>query len=251
VAYALFDLVYGGTAARNFQMFEEASTGTSGAVGRQVTLNAATVASGEANAMLVELELADTRGVVNLRGAGRLNAAPVTLSYLQATNNYQVGDVVKTRAQLLADATSGALLATLTGHLRAGTTESTAQPLLSVPGGSGAGNAGAPCGTGSPGGVLPNTTTGDPRLPIISNANLVMLLESRNVAAVDSVFVDGAPATGASISVVGSTPVCGAGAITPDEIQVTLGSKPTPNGTHLLQIRKGGLLSNELPFVVQ
>ena len=88
-------------------------------------------------------------------------------------------------------------------------------------------------------------------LPIIHSTNTVMALETKYIGTADEVFVDGAPVAGATITVTGSSPVCGSDSITPDEVDVDLNTSSFAVGPHLLQIRTGGLLSNELPFIVQ
>ena len=248
VAFAVFDAVYGGTAQNNFQLFEEASTGYSGALGRQVTINSATAAgapSSEADDLLAPLEVADERGLVNLRGQGQRdlgggNFAPILISYdpdSNPTDPYRVGSARLSRADMMTEALAGDLVATLTAQLRSDVSEATPMPLLSVPG--------ASCGTPN----LPNTTSSDPRLPLLSGGNLSMALESKYVTGADEVYLDGAPAgAGSGVVVTGSTPVC-SDAITPDEISVTLASLPS-DGPHVIQIRSGGLLSNELPICV-
>jgi len=248
VAFAVFDAVYGGTAQNNFQLFEEASTGYSGALGRQVTINSATAAgapSSEADDLLAPLEVADERGLVNLRGQGVRdlggdNFAPILISYdpdSNPTDPYKVGGARLSRADMMTEALAGDLVATLTAQLRSDVSEATPMPLLSVPG--------ASCGTPN----LPNTTGSDPRLPLLSGGNLSMALESKYVTGADEVYLDGAPAgVGSGIVVTGSTPVC-SDAITPDEITVTLAALPS-DGPHVIQIRTGGLLSNELPICV-
>ena len=258
VAYSLFDLVYGGSALSIFQMFDEASTGHSGALGRQVTLNtvttAACVPAGTGacplEQALARLETADQRGVVNLRGDGLSLGLGKSISYepeTDAASPYKVGGVRRSRAALVGDAQTGALLATLTGHLRAGVAESTTQPLLSV--------RGATCGTpGGSGTTKTGSSTNDPALPLLSGAATTLTkLETKYVTTADQVFVDGAPWPGASVSLVtaGGATTCGGTdpTLTPDATEVSLASQPT-TGTHLLQIRKGGLLSNELPFCV-
>ncbi|MCP5057239.1 MAG: hypothetical protein GY937_10995 [bacterium] len=76
VAFAVFNPVYNVDAGTIFQMFEEASNGHPGALGRQVTLNNVTTIDppgpslSPAEEVLVDLEAADVQGVVNLRGFG-------------------------------------------------------------------------------------------------------------------------------------------------------------------------------------
>jgi len=243
VAFAVFTPVYNVGPVDIFEMFEEASVGHSGALGRQAMLNTTTTLgcpACDAEAALAELELADQRGLVNLRGTVVIGGVPQVLSYLAGSDSYQVtGTGAKTRAELIADAQSGALFGTLTGFLPGGVTEDTPQPLVSVP----ASN----CGTGV-------GTTGDPALPVLAGGATSMQLETKHLVDADVVFVDGAPVAGASFSLLGGTAACtllGQDTVATDPAQVNLGTSPSA-GTHLLQIRAAsGLISNELPFVVQ
>ncbi len=231
--FGLFQLAYGMRPLDLFQMFEEASTGSSGALGRQVTLNTRTANGALAaatEALLAELEAADERGVVNLRGSGLQDASAVTISYAEASDRYNVGgSSTLSRAALLAQAQSGALLATLTAYLRSGANEEVAQPLIAP--------VGAQCGTG-------DGATGDPALP----SGSTITIEAAHVAASDAVFLNGAP-TSATITLLGPATVCSGsdGPITTQLVQVSglsLGA-----GIDLLQIRNAvGLLSNELPL---
>ena len=72
-------------------MIEEASNGQSGALGRQLTLNLRSTTVGalaDTEALLDVLEAADLAGVVNVRGTGIRNGAPITLS-LRSDGNYK------------------------------------------------------------------------------------------------------------------------------------------------------------------
>ena len=232
-AFAVFEPVYAVRPLDIFQMFEESGTGHSGATGRQVTLNTRTTHApfaADTEALLEQLEDADLRGVVNLRGHGLLGAGPVTLSYLQASDEYQVNGLKYTRAELLAEAQLGGLLATVTAHLRNGVSESTPQPLIAPPG--------ANCGSSGP--------TGDPALPGAGPIDL----EAKYVGTTSRVFVDGAHDAGASIALLGGSPVCGSDSVVPDRIRIQLGSAPA-SGTHVIQVQSpAGLLSNEVPIAV-
>jgi hypothetical protein len=234
-AFAIFEPVYGVRPLDIFQMFEEASTGPSGALGRQVTLNSRTTATtllAETEALLGELEAADARGVVNLRGNGLRNGQAVTLSYLQGSDRYRVGGVTLTHGELIAEAQPPAptLLATLTAHLRSGVSESSPQPLIAP--------FGAQCDTG------PNTP--DPLLPGSSS----FLFEGAHVADGDAVFLNGQD-TGVTVSVTGASTSCP----DPEDGHVTtqllsVSGLPRTGGTDLLQIRSAnGLLSNEMPLM--
>jgi hypothetical protein len=230
-AFGIFQPVYNVRPLNTFQMFEEASTGHSGATGRQVTLNTRTTGGAllaGTDALLLDLEAADERGVVNLRGAGLRSGNPVVVSYLSPTDEYQVGGVKLTHAALVAEAQIGTTSVTLTAHLRSSTSEDTAQPLLAP--------IGSNCGTGT--GV-----TGDPALPTGSSFQL----ESKHVAATDTVFVNGQP-TAATITVNGPATSCTAtqGRIGTELITI---SGISGSGTRLLQVKNAsGLLSNEVPL---
>ncbi len=222
-----------------FQMFEEASTGHPGSLGRQVTLTASNTTGCPAcdvEDTLIALELAAEDGLVNLRGTARFNGLPRTIAYHTPTDQYRLtpGNAKRTRAALVADVNnggSGVTVATLTGHLRSGITEASPQPLL-IPSGANCGSSGA---------------TGDPALP----SGTSFTLETKYVTNADEVWVDGLVDATATISVsVGGAPGSCSDEVAEDTALITLGSSPG-SGSHLLQVRTpGGLLSNEVPFVV-
>jgi YVTN family beta-propeller protein len=222
-----------------FQMFEEASVGHSGALGRQVTLDSTTTGGGNlaaTEALLLSLEAADTRGVVNLRGEGVWNGTAVTVSF-NASGSYVVGasGASMSHATLIANAQSGAMRATLTANLRENVGKGDfPQPLL------------ATVGTG-------NGATGDPPLPVVptspTNPNAFSVAPT-NVRSGSLVFVDGAPVT-ATLACVGGngfTPFCSQGE--GEQLSVDLAALPA-SGTRLLQVMSpSGLLSNEMPICV-
>jgi len=230
-AFGVFQPVYNTRPLNMFQMFEEASTGHSGATGRQVTLNTRTTGGAllaPTDALLLDLEAADLRGVVNLRGVGLRSGSSVVISYLSGTGEYQVGGLKLTHAALVAEAQVGTTSATLTAHLRSSTSEDTGQPLLAP--------IGANCGTGT-------GATGDPALPTGSSFQL----ESKYVTATDTVFVNGQP-TAATITVNGPATSCTAiqGRIGTELVTI---SGLSGSGTRLLQVKNAsGLLSNEVPL---
>jgi hypothetical protein len=242
VAFGIFDLVYGGSAVTNFQMFEEASNGHSGALGRQITLNSRTTGGSllaGTQALLADLEAADARGVVNLRGSGLFNGLPVTISYNHNTAEYQVGGVKLTSGEMVtnAQAPTPSLMATLTAHLRAGVTESVPQPLIAA--------LGSQCDADNGSGTI------DPVLPqgLAPIGNI--FFEAAHVTALDQVIINGQPAPGATLNFLGASTACaGNGLQTPDGFG--LSNLPLNVGTNLLQIRSNtGLLSNELPVIGQ
>jgi hypothetical protein len=227
-----FQPVYNVFPTAMFQMFEEASTGHSGAIGRQVTVNARTAGAAllaQTTARLAMLEIADLRGVANLLGHGTRNGAPVTLSFRSDTSLYSgEGGVALTRAALLAEAEAGTTRITFTSQLRANVGRADfAQPLL------------ATSTTG-------NGATGDPPLPVLS-ASTVMTLSGQTVRADAVALVDGVP--------VAATITCQGGSFAPvycssNVVRVTLPALP-PSGTHLLQLQTPQAeLSNEYPFCV-
>lgn len=234
-AFLLFQPVYNTRPLNTFQMFEEASTGFSGAQGRQLQLNQRTTGGGllaTTNTILAALELADSRGLVNLRGTGMRGGAGVTLSfrndgvYTDGSNN-----VLLTRPQLIAEAQAGTLIITLTAHLRSQWGQpSGPQPLLDH------------VGTGS------NGVTGDPPLPVItsgtaSNPPAITVLGT-DVRGDAAVFLDGRPAT-ATLSC-GVEP--GTGFCLDGDLSIDL-NQSVALGLHLLQVQNpAGPLSNELPI---
>jgi hypothetical protein len=226
-AFLVFEPTYNMRPLDLFQMFEEASTGYSGALGRQVTLNTASAGQAGVQALLTSLQSADTRGVVNLRGAGLRSGVKVSLSWDAPNSRYLVGNggVTLTQAQLLSEAQNGIALATLTAHLRSGTATSP-QPLLST--------------TGSPS----NDLIGDPPLPNPSTASPAFTLTGVDVSTTASVFVNGQLSSGATVTCdAGSSGgFCNDGSVTLD-----LATGPGA-GLHLLQVQNpSGLLSNEMP----
>jgi hypothetical protein len=231
-AFVAFQPAYNVLPTPLFQMFEEASTGHAGAIGRQVTVNARTTGAAlfaETSARLATLEAADARGVANLRGSGMRNGARVTLSFHSNTNRYRGdGGVTLTRAALLAEAQAGTARFTFTDHLRENVGKADfAQPLI------------ATSATG-------NGATGDPPLPVLTSPT-AMTLAGQTVRADAIALVDGAP--------VAATITCQGGTFAPvycssNTVLVTLAATP-PNGTRLLQLQNpGGPLSNELPICV-
>ncbi len=237
-AFAVFDPTYNVRPLNIFEMFEEASTGHSGALGRQVSLNTTTTASCtplpcDVDDLLADLELADERGLVNLGGVGMRFGGGRQISYLQATSQYQVGEAKLSRAQMIAEAQTGTLIATLTANLRSGVSEDTPQPLIAP--------TGAQCDT--PGG--PN----DPNLPSGSSFSF----EGAHVVTGDAVFLNGQD-TGLTVTVTGTSTACGStdGHITTQALSVSGlpgTATQTALGTDLLQIRSAnGLLSNEMPL---
>jgi YVTN family beta-propeller protein len=228
-AFGIFEPVYGMRPPDLFQMFEEASTGYSGALGRQVTLNTATASQPGVQALLGALEDADARGVVNLRGRALRDGAGVDLSYDAPNDRYLLtGGTTVVQSALLAEAQAGSTLATLTAYLRAGASNAI-QPLLSTTG------------------TVGNGLIGDPPLPQLATNHPAFNVAGIGVASAATVVVDGQPAA--------ATLTCSAGSANGfcnnGTVSIDLASRPTPDGLHLLQVlNPSGLLSNELPICV-
>lgn len=241
VAFMIFQPVYNTRPLDIWQMVEEASTGFSGAQARQVQLNGRTTLGGElaqTDTLLTALELADARGLVNVRAVGVRNVgagfAPSTLSYRgDGTYKNDEQTVSLTHAQLVAEAQAGTLITTVTAALRSkfGTVDAP-QPLL---------------------GACVNhcsSTTGDPALPNFSAGGTAdppaFTVVGTDVRTDALVFVNGSPATG--------TIACGAGVTgsfcNNGNVSVDLSVKP-PTGLNLVQVQNpSGPLSNELPICV-
>jgi YVTN family beta-propeller protein len=230
-AFIAFEGVYGTRPLNTFQMFEEASTGYSGATARQLTLNTATAGLSSTAELMTELEAADARGVVNLRATGILNGFSVVLSYRGDSGSavYWNSTMELTPAEMRDQAQAGSLLMTLTAYLRENTANP--QPLLAQNG-------------------VGNGTTGDPPLPALASGGSSdpppFTVIGTDVMSTARILVDGALAAGTltcSAGVSGS--FCNDGAVSVD-----LAVKPAA-GTHLLQVQNpSGRLSNELPFCV-
>ncbi len=235
-AFALFDPVYAVRPLDMFQMLEQASTGHSGAIGRQVTLSQATTTGGSlvgTEAVMNALEAADQAGLINLRADGLQNGTHKLLSYRASTGVYQSGGFSLSHAQMISEAQAGTLVMTLTGALRQNVGAVThPQPLLTTD------------GTGS-------GPTGDPPLPTMSSGGPsnppAFTVEGVDVRTDAVVFVDGQLQSGATIA-------CGAGVngdfCVDGDIDIDLTVRPFA-GTHLIQVQNpAGPLSNELPLCV-
>jgi YVTN family beta-propeller protein len=223
-----------------FQMFEEATTGTSGATGRQLTLSKTSAGRPKTLQMIEWLEAADTRDAVDLRGIGRWNGEAVTLHYEAESSVYAVttrdGSTPLERSALFAEAAAGTLLVTLTGELpRHFGAQTHRQPLI------------APFPLESLFGVGP---TGDPLLPHFPDpdATEVLPLELEGIDIREDIvlLLNGQRIDGTVECVDGVfEPYCRS-----QEIRISLAEIP-PKGTHLLQVQNpGGPQSNEVPVCV-
>ncbi|MDJ0868282.1 MAG: YncE family protein [Myxococcota bacterium] len=229
-AFAIFAPVYGEGSLDMFQMFEEASTGHSGAIGRQVTVNQDTTTGGNlaaTEAMLDLLEQADADGNVNLRGSGVRGGGATAISYRHGLDDYVTRNAALSRAAMIAEAQAGTLNVTLTAFLAANYGKPDYhQPLLA-----------------------PNTTADDPSianwnpdLPVLPGDD-PMTLTGIDVRSDAIIYMDGVP-VGGTISCVGGIfdPYCDS-----QEVIIDLDATPAGDGPHLLQVKNPkGPLSNEM-----
>jgi hypothetical protein len=232
-AFAIFDPVYNVRPLDIFQMFEEASTGFSGALGRQVTLNSLTAFDPFVDSMLGNLEQADLRGVVNLRGTGILSEVPITVSFQSDGKYHKQSGNPLTHATLVNAAQAGALVMTFTAHLRENVGPGgLPQPLLDTFPETGTG------ATGNP--PLPTmSATGPADPPAFSVTGI-------DVTSNALVFVDGALDAGGVVCSSGAS----GGFCNDGTIAIDLAVRPAA-GTRLIQVQNpAGLLSNELPLCV-
>lgn len=246
-AFLVFGPIYGSLASTTFQMVEEGSTGHSGAIGRQVTLNASTTTGGnlaDTETVMDALELADTRGLVNLRAVGRRDRGDgvfldTTLSFRSNGTYANRNDtLVFTHADMLNEAAAGASNFTLTAELRANVgNPASPAPLLSV-------------STTADGG--PGTTGASPAIPMTST-NVPFDILGIDVEDGSPVFVDGlldATATATCLTSV-TDGRCDAPATNNPNLRISLTSLPSPFGVHLIQVQNfRGLISNEFPICV-
>ena len=226
-AFLVFESVYGVRPPDLWQMVEEASTGLSGAVGRQLTLNTSTAPLPSTGALLASLEAADTRGVVNLYGMLLREGVSRAISF--GGGSYVISNApALTSAQLLAEAQLGTSLVTLTAQLRSNV-RINPEPLLSTAG------------------AVGNGVIQDPPLPQLASGHPAFNVTGTTVASTASVFVDGQPVAAVVTCIGGITNgLCNDGTVSID-----LAARPSPDGLHLLQVQNPwGRLSNELPICV-
>ena len=225
-----------------FQMLGETSTGTSGATGRQVTLNVDALSPDRESgtrALLEALERADASGAIELagdltrrrRGWSRFFAPRRDLAYDADRDAYTTGGRIVDREKLLESARRGETVATLTAHLpREFARGEHRQPLLALA-------------------REVRGATGDPGLPFQNRFNTAPIIRARgiDVRAGASVFVDGVRVDGEVRCVDGSfsPEFCSSEII---DIQIFAAFE---RGLRLLQIQNPqGPFSNELPICV-
>lgn len=212
-----------------FRLFEEGSTGFSGAFARQVTLDRRSTrgdAAAATLALLRRLERADADGVVELRATGTRLGDGAAVAYVFADSAWVPtlgGGASRTSDAFVAAARRGDVVVTVTAGLGDQADVEHPQPALWLF----ARN--------------PNNREGRPRIPELTDQPTVRLF-GRHLDASPIVLVDG--------RAVDATVTCTLGGTLPDcvqeQIQVDLPHLP-PAGDRTLQIATpGGLVSNEV-----
>ena len=209
-----------------WQMFLEGNMGTSGAFGRQVTLNEDS--ANDANTILVldALEQAATDGAVVLQGEG-VRMTEDGVQPLEVT--YENGSYgTASRQDLVDEATAGGLVLTLTGRIGPNVTVDEPQPELW--------SAADPDRIGKH--VLSYLPRDNP-----------MRLFGRHILPGSTVFVDGRRVGGSvTCAAFGQLPRCAG-----ERILVSIDEEDVPqeDGLHLVQVQNpGGFQSNEFMFLV-
>jgi hypothetical protein len=240
--FMFFRVVYRTGPVDIFQMLGEASTGTSGATGRQVTLNTAAFAEDRAprtRALLDALEHADATGAVELagdltrvrRGWGRFLRARRDIAYDAEAEAYAIGDRLVDREELVDWVVRGEAVATLTARLpdqfALGIHR---QPLLAI----------AKDVRGA---------TGDPGLPFGSRFDPRPTIQAKgiDVRAGAAIFLDGERVDGEVHCVDGTftSEFCSS-----ELVDIELFA-PIDRGLHLIQVQNPqGPFSNELPICI-
>lgn len=224
---AMWDLA--GASPDIWEMVLQGSTGFHGAFARQVTLNAATAQSARTRRLLAALETAATEQAIVLQGEGArmidgAQAQPIALEFRGGRYAERNGDGTFGRAALLAEATSGGLVLTLTGRLGPNVDLDHPQPAL-----------------WPEEAIEAQLRTVD--IPFLSEA-ATLRFSGRHVQPGATLFVDGRLAAGTVYCAAGSLPAC-AGEV----LVAELDALPAPGGLHFLQVQNpGGLFSNEMMF---
>ncbi len=214
-----------------FQLFEEGSTGFSGAFGRQVTLDRDTTSKKRIDvtlAILNRLEQADEDGVVNLSADGVLVDTGTDVSLAYESGSYEpIDDGAMTSEELVQMARDGDLVVTVTARMGPNSDVDHPQPALWLP----------------PDPTSPGQNKLQ-KIPELTNDTVVELF-GRHVVEGAMVLIDGRLVAGAvSCAIGGSLPSCDE-----ERLRVVLSDFPTI-GDHTLQLATaGGFLSNEVLLV--
>ncbi|MDG2306886.1 MAG: hypothetical protein P8R42_20025 [Candidatus Binatia bacterium] len=213
-----------------WQMFLEASMGTPGSFGRQVTLNEDSARSSQTSLVLSALETAASDGAILLRGEGVRfgdgGAMQVAVSFEGGAYADRNGDGSSTRDDLLAEAAAGSLVLTLTGRIGPNVTVDQPQPELWS--------------------RSDSTRGGKHWLPRLPGDN-PMPLFGRHIAPGAAVFIDGRKVAGrVACTGFSQLPNC-----SNETIRVHVDEHLSEPGLHLVQVQNpGGLQSNEFMFFV-
>ena len=232
-----------------FQLFEETSTGFSGAFARQVTVDANSAsddAAAATNALLDLLEAADSDGQVDLRGNGASLSDGVQLVFVHDDGVYYrvnrdgVTSEGLTRAELLEQARSGAITVTMTARLGVNSDVEHPQPGIFLDQSTQGEELG--CGQGQRSQFC-NVTPGIPQL----TDEPTMTLRGGYIVDGAVVLIDGSAVEG-SVN-------CATGGALPDcddlAIRIDLAQMPS-SGDHTFQVvTPDGMTSNELLMTVQ
>jgi YVTN family beta-propeller protein len=211
-----------------WEMVLEGSTGFSGSLGRQVTLNSATATNQLSRDLLSALELSASEAAIILEGDGVLiddpASQPVTLRFdskLDDSTYVSSGDDGRafTREELFALATNGKFVGTFTARHGANSDVDHPQPAIWTRG---------PI----------ERQRGRQQFPTLYDGNDRMKVSGRHIHKDAFVIVDGRRVAG-SVSLENS-----------EKVEIALASLP-PVGMHLLQIQNpDGLFSNDFIFHV-
>jgi len=223
----------GGRGVENYwSLFQEWSTGFSGAFGRQLTLDAGSAGDDDTAEQLVHLERADREGLVDLRGNGADLGDGAELAYVFDDGyytRYDAGGATSdrlTRQQLLSRAADGAVTLTLTARIGVNSNFNHPQPGLWLP----------------PGRSVPG---GAAQRPPVLEDGVIARLFARHVVEGTSVLIDGRRIDATIRCEEGSLPECERERIMIDVAQ------ELPTGEYTLQLHTpGGLTSNEVIVIV-
>jgi YVTN family beta-propeller protein len=223
--------IISGSTSSQWQMFLEASMGYSGSFARQITFNSTLTIPLESKLqnLLVAMENAAEVGAVSLLGEGikvdQDNATTSPFAVIFADGKYwdQLSEQVFTREQLIADASAGNILLTLTAH--SGSEVGFEQPQPEI---------------WSPQDMFIVRLINFPAISEGQN----MRIKGRHISPNARVYVDGQRVKGTVTCENGTLPKC------VDEIVVlSIDRLPTTNVMHLVQVQNdSGLFSNEYIF---
>ncbi|MFP6814139.1 MAG: hypothetical protein VB949_00495, partial [Pseudomonadales bacterium] len=211
-----------------WELVLQGSTGFSGSFARQVTLNVDTAGLAQTTNILDALELSASEGAILLEAEGaqiaNSTATPIGLEFTGGAYQVRGDGTTFSRAELIAAATAGELVITLTGRLGQNVDLDSPQPALWP--------------------VAPiQAQTRNVELAFLSNAS-TLRINGRHVRDGSSLFVDGRKVDGEVRCETGTMPDCDGEILT-----VELAALPQPGGLHFLQLQNPqGLFSNDMLF---